>query len=201
MMNRTLFLILTLLNSTLCLSQDLTFSQRVNKLFFGVNVSNTSGSLLDSFLSVPQLHHRDNNTRQWNLNVSMEMKSDKAWSSRHEFAFTESPLPGSKIEKGMIEVTLGETYSIKKLLNLDWRLQFSNKASAANYFEKLKELFSGVAVIKNFEHDKDLGDIARFSARNQLDRGVGDISLFLGQSQVTKKYEIALVLGPEFQDE
>src|SRR5437764_15331843 len=117
-MTRTFFIILTLFSSTLSMSQA-NFSQRVNELFFGVDVSNKSASLLDSFLSVPQLHHRDNGVRQWNLNVAMEMKSDKAWSSRHEFAFTESPLPDLKIEKGTIEVTLGEADSTKKLLGLN----------------------------------------------------------------------------------
>jgi hypothetical protein len=75
------------------MSQSRTFSQAVNELFFGVDVSNKSASLFDSLLSIPQLRHSDNGVRQWNLNVAMEMKSDKAWSSRHQFSFSESPLP------------------------------------------------------------------------------------------------------------
>ena len=183
------------------MSQTKTFSQRVNQLFFGVDVSKKSGSLIDSFLSVSQLHHRDNGARQWNLNIAMEMKSDKAWSSRHEFAFTESPLPDLTIEKGTIEVTLGETDSTKKLLGLHWRLQFSDKASATKYFDRLKNLFGDVATNKKFDHDKDVGDIAQFSTRNSVDTGVRDITLFLGKSPTTKKYEVALLLGSEFMDE
>lgn len=183
------------------MSQTITFSQRVNQLFFGADVSSKSGSLIDSFLSVPQLHHHDNGVRQWNLNVSMEMKSDKAWSSRHEFAFTESPLPDLKIEKGTIEVTVGETDSTKKLLGLNWRLQFNDKAAATNYFNKLKQVFSDVATNKKFEQDEDVGDIAQFSTRNPVDTGVRDITLFLGKSPTTKKYEVALLFGSEFMDE
>jgi hypothetical protein len=183
------------------MSQTMTFSARVNQLFFGVDVSNKSASLLDSFLAVRQLHHRDNGVRQWNLNVAMEMKSDKAWSSRHEFTFTEGPLPDFKIEKGTIEVTLGETDSTKKLLNLYWRLQFSDKAAATLYFDKLKQLFAELATNKKFERDKDVGDIAQFSTRNQVDTGVRDITVFLGKSPMTKKYEVALLLGSEFMDE
>jgi hypothetical protein len=107
------------------MSQKQTFSETVNKLFFGVDFSDKSISLFDRLLSIPQLQHYDNGVRQRNLNVTIEMKSEKAWSSRHEFAFTESPLPDLKIEKGTIEVTLGETDSTKKLLGLNWRLQLS----------------------------------------------------------------------------
>jgi len=129
------------------------------------------------------------------------MKSDKAWSSRHEFTFTESPLPDLKIEKGTIEVTLGETDSTKKLLNLYWRLQFSDKAAATLYFDKLKQLFAELATNKKFERDKDVGDIAQFSTRNQVDTGVRDITIFLGKSPMTKKYEVSLLLDSEFMSE
>lgn len=200
-MTRTFHIILTIFCSTTAMSQDLTFCQRVNQLFFGVDVSSKSNSLLDSFLAVPQLHHHDNGVRQVNLNVSMQMKSDNAWSSRHEFAFTESPLPDMKIEKGTIEVTLGETDSTKKLLDLNWRLQFSDKATASKYFEKLKQQFGGLATHKKFEHEKGMGDIAQFATRNPVDTGIRDITLFLGKSPLTKKYEIALVLGTESIDE
>lgn len=196
-MTRTFFIILTLFSSTLSMSQT-NFSQQVNELFFGVDVSNKSATLLDSFLSVPQLHHSDNGARQRNLNVAMQMNSNKAWSSRHEFVFTESPLPDLKIEKGTIELTLGETDSTKKLLSLYWRLQFSDKAAATKYFDKLKQLFSDLATNKKFEHDKDVGDIVQFSTRNPVDTGIKDISLFLRKSQTTKKYEVSLVFGSEF---
>ena len=200
-MTRTFLIILTIFCSTAAMSQDLTFSQRVNELFFGVDVSSQSSSLLDSFLTVPQLQHRDNKVRQWNLNVAMQMKSDNAWSSRHEFVFTQSPLPHMKIEKGTIEVALGETDSTKKLLDLGWRLQFSDKATANQYFEKLKQLFGDLATHKKFEHEKGMGDIAQFATRNPIDTGVRDITLFLGKSPLTKKYEIALAFGTESIDE
>jgi hypothetical protein len=183
------------------MSQKQTFSETVNKLFFGVDFSDKSISLFDRLLSIPQLQHYDNGVRQRNLNVTIEMKSEKAWSSRHEFAFTESPLPDLKIEKGTIEVTLGETDSTKKLLGLNWRLQFNDKAAATNYFNKLKQVFSGVATNKKFEQDKDVGDIAQFSTRNPADTGVRDLTLFLGKSPTTKKYEVALLFGSEFMDE
>ncbi len=183
------------------MSQTTTFSQRVNELFFGVDVSNNSASLFDSLVSIPQLRHSDNAVRQWNINVTIEMKSDKAWSSRHQFTFSESPLPYLKIETGTIEATLGETDSVKKLLDLSWQLQFSDKVSATKYFDKLKQLFGDLATKKKFEKDKDVGDIAQFSTRNPADTGVRDITFFLGKSPMTKKYQVSLVFGTEFMDE
>jgi hypothetical protein len=135
------------------------------------------------------------------LNVSIEMESEKAWSSQHEFTFSESPLPDLKIEKGIIEVTLGRTDSSKKLLNLVWQIQFSDKATATKYFDKLKQLFGNLTTKKKFEHDKNVGDIAQFSTRNPMDTGIRDITLFFGKSPITKKYEVSLMLGNEFMDE
>jgi hypothetical protein len=200
-MTRIIFIVLSLFSSTLSISQTMTFSQSVNKLFFDVDVSSKSASLIDSFLYVPQLHHRDKIARQWNLNVAMEMKSDKAWSSKHEFSFTESPLPDLNIEKGFIEVRLGETDSAKKLLSLNWRLEFTVKSAATKYFDKIKQLFGDVATNKKFEHDKDLGDIAQFSSSNPVDTGVRDITFFLGKSPMTKKYEVGLVFASDFMME
>ena len=192
---------MTLLSSTHSMSQSKTFSQRVNELFFGVDISNKGASLFDSLLSIPQLRHSDNGVRQWNLNVAMEMQSDKAWSSRHQFSFSESPLPDLQIEMGTIEVTLGETDSVKKVLNLNWQLQFRDKVSATKYFDKLKQLFGDLATKKKYEKDKDVGDIAQFSTRNPVDTGVRDITLFLGKSPMTKKYQVSLVFGTEFTNE
>ena len=183
------------------MSQSTTFSQRVNELFFGIDISSKAESLLNSLLSIPKLRHSNNSIRQWNINVAMEMKSDKAWSSKHQFAFSESPLPDLKIETGTIEATLGETDSVKKLIHLSWQVQFSDKLSATKSFDKLKQLFGDLATKKKFEKDKDVGDIAQFSTRNPVDTGVRDITLFLVKSPMTKKYQVSLVLGTEFMEE
>jgi hypothetical protein len=178
----------------------MTFSQQVNELFFGVEISNKSASLIESLRSIPQLRYSDNGARQFNLNATMEMKSDKAWSSRHEFSFSESPLPDLQIEMGTIEITLVETDNEKKLLNLNWQLQFKDKISATKYFDKLNQLFGDFSTIKKFEKDKDVGDIAQFSTSNSVDTGIRDITFFLSKSPMTKKYEVSLVFGTEFTD-
>jgi len=200
-MTRILFIFLTIFSSTLSMSQGPTFSQTLNKLFFGVDISNKSSSLVDSFLSIPQLHYHAPVARQWNLNVSMQMKSDKASSSKHEFAFTETPLPDYNIRKGIIEVNVGQADTVKKLLDLNWHLDFNCDADAIKYFERLKQVFSEVSTNKKFSHDKDEGDMAQFSTRKQSDTGIRDVTFFLYKSLQTKKFEIALLLGNEIMNE
>jgi hypothetical protein len=183
------------------MSQSKSFSQRVNQLFFGINVSNRSASLIDSFRAIPDLTYKHYDGRQWNLGVAMEMNSDKAWSSKHEFLFKKSPLPDLAIDNGFIEVILGETDSLKKILKLNWQLQFSDKLSADKYFKTLKTFFSEVSSKEKFEHDQDVGDIAQFACRKPTDLGVRDITLFCGKSKFSNMYEVAVMFGTEFIDE
>jgi hypothetical protein len=180
------------------MSQNLTFTQTVNKLFFGVDISTKSIQLLDSFLIVSKLHHNDTVSRQSSLNITMQMKSDKqGWASRHIFTFTESPLPDLKINKGIIELTIGEAGNLKKILNLSWQLQFYSKEDANKYFEKLKQIFGDVSTDKRFGEDKDVGQMAQFSNRMQTDKGLRSVTLFLNQSKQSKKYELSFLFGNE----
>lgn len=199
-MIRILFIISTAFISIQSMAQTKTFSQCVNDLFFGVDVSSKSASILDNLLSMPELHYSEVGARQWNINISMAMQSHKALSTKHQFTFSHSPLPGLKIENGIIEATLGETDSVRKLLDLGWRLQFSDKASATKYFDTLKQIFGDSATEKKIEHNKHFGEIAQFATRNHADSGIKDITLFLEKSATTKNYEILLVFGSEFME-
>jgi hypothetical protein len=135
-----------------------------------------------------------------NMNVSIQMKSTKAWSSTHEFTFRQSPVPDFAIEKGTIELILGETDSTKKLLDLNWRLQFADKEAATKYFEQLTQLFDKLSTNKKLEHEEGEGEVAQFSTRNPIDTGVRDITLFLTKSPQSNKYEISLSLRSEFTE-
>jgi hypothetical protein len=197
-----IFLALTLLNWTPSMSQNLSFPKTVNMLFFGVDVANKKISILDSFLSIPKLKHSDTVARQSSLSLSMQMNTRKqAWSSRHVFSFYESPLPDLNIEKGSVEVTIGEAGKEKKLLNLYWHIQFNNGADATNYFEKLKQTFSDISTIKKLDYDKDVGHIAEFSSRKQVAKGISDITLFLHQTPQSNRHEIALLFGNDLMKE
>jgi hypothetical protein len=84
---------------------------------------------------------------------------------------------------------------------VSWRLEFKDKTSAINYFERLKQIFSEVATNKKFEQDKTIGDIAQFSTRNPLDKGVRDVTIFLSKYPTSKEYQIALFPRSELMDE
>lgn len=202
-MTRTFIIFLTIFCSTLTLTiaQTMTFDSAVKSLYFEVDIIKAENSIVDSFMKVPQLHHNDKVVRQSNLNLYIQLNTKKeAWSSKHVFTFNESPLPSLKIDSGYIEVNIGEAEGIKKMLALNWYLQFDSKTDAIKYFEKIKELFSGLSTIKKFEYDRDVGHIAQFSTRKQTDKGIRDITLFLYKSLQTKKYEISLLLGNELMD-
>jgi len=178
------------------MSQFTTFSQRVNQLFFGVDVTQQSNSLIDSLRSIHQLHYKDYNARNWEF-------WENAWTATPEFTFTGSPLPDLKIEAGTIGVKLGwiDTDSIAKVLELNWDVRFSKNAEAKKCFEKLQQLFGDVVTYKKFEHDKKEGDAAYFLNYNPGDNTGQYVSLFLYRSLITKKYEISLKFGNEFMDE
>ena len=184
------------------MSQTLTFDSAVRHLFFRVDIIKASSSLVDTFLTVGNLHHIDTVNRQSNLNLYMQLKTNKeAWSNRHTFTFTQSPLPDLKITSGYIEVIIGEAPNIKKLLDLQWCVQFDNKKDAEIYFDKLKKIFEALSTKQKAEYDKDVGHIVQYSTRNQNDKGIRDVAFCFGKSLRTKKYEITLYLMNEFVDD
>ncbi|MEO5910421.1 MAG: hypothetical protein ABIP95_06010, partial [Pelobium sp.] len=166
-MSRFLIIILTILSSTITQSQTLAFDSAVKRLYFGVDIINGSSLLVDTFMSINYLHHNDTVSRQSNLNVSMEMKSPEAWSVTHSFSFTKSPITDLKIKSGQIDVSIGESPQIKKLLRLEWRVEFDNKKDADIFFKRLRKTFQPLSTKQKIEFDKDVGHIIQYSTRNE----------------------------------
>jgi hypothetical protein len=184
------------------MSQTLTFENALKTLYFGVDIKKAPSSLVDTLMAAPSLHHNDTVVRQSNLNIYMQLKTDKeAWSDRHIFTFTKSPLSDLKINSGYIEVLIGEAPGIKKLLDVNWCVQFDNKTDAEKFYNKLLETFVPLSTKQKTEYDKDVGHIAQYSTRNEGDKGIRDIAFCFGKSLRTKKYEITLSLVNEFMDE
>ncbi|MEO7486272.1 MAG: hypothetical protein ABIU77_04195 [Ferruginibacter sp.] len=181
------------------MAQTLTFDSAVRRLYFGVDIVKASGSLVDTFLTLDNLHHSDTVKRQSNLNLYLETGTGKeALLNKHLFTFTQSPLPGLKITSGYIEVTIGETLHIKKLLDIHWCVQFNDKADAEIYFDKIKKIFDPLSTRQKIEFDKDVGHIAQYSTRNPKEAGIRDVAFYFGKSLRAKQYEITLSLMNEF---
>ena len=91
------------------MSQTLTFENALKSLYFGIDVKKASSALVDTLMTVSGIHHSDTVIKQSDLNLYMQLQTDKeAWSYRHMFTFTKSPLPDLKIDSGYIEVLIGE---------------------------------------------------------------------------------------------
>ena len=196
-MLRVLIFSFVIISSANTMAQSPTFSQQVKQLFFGIDITGRSPSLLDSFRSVPQLHYTTDGVRQWNLNVSIEMNSTQATSSTHRFSFAESPLPGFPIEKGVIQLTMGETDSSRKLMSLTWHVEFRDKKSATNYFNKLEELFSRVSNKQVVEESSGNNKSLKLSSKDQDNGDLDNILVYFYKSPASGKYELELFPGSE----
>jgi hypothetical protein len=184
------------------MSQSSTFSNAIKDLYFGVDIKNSSDSLIDTLMAVTSLHHNDTVVKQSNLNVYLLLKTDKeAWSYRHVFTFTKSPLQNFKISSGYIEVLIGKAPGIEKVLDIHWKAEFDNKADAEKFYNKLKEIFAPLSTKQKTEYDKDVGYISQYSTQNENEQGLRDISFVFGKFKKTGKYSISLSLMNEFMNE
>ena len=201
-MLRSRIIISILLYSTIANSQALTFDKAIQHLFFGVDITRASGSLVDSFMAIKDLHHRDTVIRQSSLGTALEMEADKqTWSSRHEFTFSKSPLEGETIKAGKITVKIGENGEIKKLLDISLIFEFENKKDAEVYFINLKNMFRPLSTKQKKENTKFHERILQYSTRPSGSNGVKDITIILNKSLQTHNFEILVLLMSEFINE
>lgn len=195
-MPRILFIILTVFFTTQLKAQGLTFLRAVDSLYFGVDVNKFSSSLLDSLVKVKRLHHADEVIRQSNLNLNIQLQTDKqVWSSKHTFIFTESPLPNLKIDSGFIFVTTAQVDSVNKLIDLKWEIQFDTKTDAIKYLDRLKELFSNLSTTKKYEETGKDELIIRFSKETKIERDISEVTFILNKSALKNKYQILFFFG------
>jgi len=201
-MLRILLILLTLSKSISVLSQPASFDKAVRQLFFDVNIYKASSSIVDSFERVADLKYNDTVVNQWSLSASLFLETkEEAWTSGHKFSFSKSPIAGFKIRSGQIIVRLVETSTTKKVMGLEWEVDFNNKKEGELFYNKLKEIFAPLSTKQKTEYDNFVGDIAQYSTRNENEKGVRDISIYFGKSSRKEKYQIMLTLFNEFAAE
>jgi len=183
---------------TNAMAQTADFDKTVRNLFFGADIMMTSA--FDSLMKLPDLHHSDEVLCQSSLSTTIKLKADKdALACRHFFVFTRSPVPNMRIDTGYIEITMGQAPGIRKILDVNWELQFDTKEEGMACFGKLKSMFTAVSTTKKFEFDKsDKVYIAEFSTRNPAEKGIRDITLMFGRFAHEKKYRMRLIPINEF---
>jgi hypothetical protein len=184
------------------MSQSLTFHDAVKRLYFGVNIFEASGSIVDTFEVNPFLRYNDTVIKQWDTNASIGMNSDeKALSARHVFSFEKSPIPELKIKSGQIVVTIRETTKTKKFAGIDWRIVFETEQDGEAFYKKLMETFSSLSTKEKTDYNPLMGYTSQYSTRNEIEKGIKDISIIFGKSFLTEDYQILLTLSNDFKFE
>jgi len=146
-------------------------------------------------MNVKELHHNGIVNRQSNLNTTIELGgNERAWSGRYIFTFTKSPFPGQKIKSGEIEVTIGETSTIKKLIDLNWHVNFDSKKEAEIFFNHLKTIFEPLSTKKKIAFEKGLGLTAEYSIKKSDQKGIRNISFVLDKAFQANYYQIYFFL-------
>jgi hypothetical protein len=185
-----------LLGSIHVMAQDSSFSGLVNSMFFGADLSLPADSLLAAFKKLPELKYKGGSARQWNLNITVEMKSKNAYSSNHTFLFSKSPVLKVPIKEGQIFYMIGYGDSIQKKMNLHTRITFNNEKEARDYFKRLKLLFDKVSTHKKVEEaeDEDSEEMILYSSRKE-GKGVKDVAFGLLKDEKSKLYTLMFILG------
>ena len=154
-MPRLLVFILTTFILTVASGQNFSFDQKVEQLFFNVNVSERSASLINQFAQVNQLQYikPDGYT-------SFSLKH-KGWF--HSFKFISQPYLKSKVDTGFIEIIIDDFPGKQIISEIWWRLSFDRKQNAINVFNELKKQFTNGTVISKIYQSELAMETAEFT--------------------------------------
>lgn len=178
---------------------QLSFTKTIDTVFFGVNIANSSAdAVLKELYDVSQLEPPKKGIESVSLSTNMALGS-KGMSKKRTFSFKilGTPIKDLKFNLGYIKIGIGEVRDVKKIIDIESCLQFSNKEYAELAFIKLIEMFSPVSTLQKIE-DEDGIKYAEFSTRKEGDEGIRDITIFLGKPSGSDKYEIRLLPYNEF---
>lgn len=186
------------------MAQNLNFSKTVQELYFSIDVKNLSvDSVISKFMQTPGLHHVEKAMYSKSLTLNLDMETDNEVKKiTHIFQFNKSPLPKICIDSGYIKIGVGEEKSTKKIIEIDWCLQFYNKSDAEFCFEELKRVFTPLSTKTRFS-DQELNSerYAEFSICDVNETGITDITFFLSKLVGSTNYEIRMIPFNEFIEE
>jgi hypothetical protein len=176
------------------MSQNLTFDKAVQKLYFNIDVKNTSVDIvINDFKNASNEHQVNKGTSSLSLNLNMGMDNSSSKAS-HIFKFDKSPLPDMSVDSGFVKVDIGEAGGVTKIVNVDWCFYFLNKTDAETFFENLVKIFMPISTLHNVEDDElNSGKYAEFSTRDSHVTGIKDITFIFGRSVDANKYELRII--------
>lgn len=195
-MTRICLIIVTFISATNAVSQPANFETALSNLFFGVRVIEAGDGLVDTLMTVPSLHPNDTLVTESSLSLNMRLGTGKdGWCDRYRFTFTESPLPGLKIKSGYIEISIGHADRLKKLLDVNWSVQFGNRTDANRYYARIQKIFIPISAKHRSDYVKDLGRLDSYSVPEPIGNEFRVIRFSLHNSIRRKEHEIVLSLS------
>ena len=169
-----------------------TFDAKVQRLFFNVDISSRSPSLVDKFTEVQELTYK----KPGGYVVYPLMGS--VWT--HTFKFITHSCLTNPFDTGIIELKVTDDSKGKKILDIWWTLQFEKIEDAKNVFIEMKNYFSQTkAISKVYQSDLAI-ETAEFTDRTAHKYPYIMFMLF-DNSNLEKKYKIIFSLDNEMHYE
>ena len=189
-MLRILLFALTILTSTMTLGQNTSFDKKVESLFFNVDVTNDSVSLVDQFINVQSLTY-----------IKPDVYSSSAGTNfwTHIFTFTTLPYIKSSFDIGFIVLTVAEINNIKQIFDIKWKLQFDNMENASKAFGELKRLFTQTNVKHRSQKLGDRAEIDEFTNDKAIKYPNITLALYHGDN-TEKQYQVFFALDNDMHN-
>jgi hypothetical protein len=161
--------------------QNDNFSIIARQLYYGIDINKYKPDVLISkFKEVEGLEFQ-NVTISMPASIYLQMKAEgKAIERKYLFSFKRSPFGDKNYKVGFIKVNIGQSNNIKKLLGLEWEMQFYKYEDAKELFDSLIERF--IKVSKNYRINKDEiegGLIAEFSSDIESAQTISKLTIML----------------------
>jgi hypothetical protein len=191
-MTRTFTVWLTLVISTMTNGQGKTFDEKVQQLFFDVDVSNQHISLVDKLARIKELAYKKPNEYGVHRLTGIDWK--------HSFIFTHHPYLTNHFDTGLIDIKIREQNNFKSVFDLSWTLEFDKLKDAKKVFEELKNNFSQTKAITKF-YTSDLAlETAEFTDKTAKKYPYIMFMLF-DNNNLDKRYKIIFGLDNEMHYE
>ena len=172
--------------------QGKTFDEKVQELFFDVDVSNQQVSLVDTLAGIKGLTYEKPDKCGVHRLTGIDWK--------HSFIFTHHPYLTNHFDTGLIDIKIREQNNIKSVFDISWTLQFDKLEVAKKVFEELKNHFSQTkAITKVYTSDLAL-ETAEFTDKTAKKFPYVMFMLF-DNNNLDKHYQIIFGLDNEMHYE
>lgn len=191
-MTRTLITVMAIFISTMINGQNATFDKKVQQLFFNVDVSIHSTSIIKKFADVKELTYKKPSGY-----VDYPFTGN-TW--MHTFKFTTHRYLTNHFDTGIIELKVVENSKRKKVSSIWWELQFDKVENAKKVFDEMKNYFRQTKAINKIYSADIAIETAEFTDKASQKYPYISFTLF-DNSSLDKKYKIIFLLDNDMHYE